>query len=475
MHKVYTLCVSNRLRNIAQSLFNQNGGKKMKKKLVSVILAGTMAMSLAACGGAAETPAAETAETTTETPAETATEAPAETAAETTEAADVDPAAYDGQEVKVWVADNVVDFTNEQIEAFKTANPQFAGVTFTVEAVGEGDTAGNMITDVEAGADVYAFAQDQIARLVTAGALEVVEDNNAAAVQAENDANSVAAATVGGTLYAYPLTSDNGYFLYYDKSVITDPSTLEGIVADAEAAGKNVYFELNSGWYQTAFFFGTGAELTYDTDDQGNFTKCNSTYESDKGLVALKEMLELASSKSFQNGSAVSNATNVAAIVDGTWDAQAAKDLFGDNYACAKLPTFEGSDGKTYQMSGFGGFKLLGVKPQEDDAKLAICDALAAYLSSEEVQLARYEAVGWGPSNLNAQQSDAVKSDEALSALADQLQYTIPQGQYPGDYWTLATSLGDSIISGEITADTADDALMQVLADFQGTCESYAK
>lgn len=448
----------------------------MKKKLVSVLMTAAMgATLLAGCGSAQE--AAQTATETAETVAETATEV-AETAQEATqEAAEAveEITDYGTGDIKVWVADNVVDFTNEQIKAFQDAHPEFSGYTFTVEAVGEGDAAGNMITDVEAGADIYAFAQDQIARLVTAGALEVVEDSNAEAVKAENDAGAVGAATVGGTLYAYPITSDNGYFLYYDKSVVTDPSTLEGIIADCEAAGKNFYFEINSGWYQTAFFFGAGAELTYDTDDSGNFTKCNSTYASDAGVVALKKIAELASSKAFQNGSAISNATNVGAIVDGTWDAQAAKDLFGDNYACAKLPTFEGADGKTYQMSGFGGFKLLGVKPQEDDLKLAVCDALAAFLSSEEVQLARYNAVGWGPSNLNAQKSDAVQADEALSALADQLQYTIPQGQYPGDYWSLATSLGDSIISGEIKADASDDDFMKALTDFQTTCESYAK
>ena len=441
----------------------------MKKKLVSVLMTAAMgATLLAGCGSAQE--AAQTAQETAETVAETATEV-----AEVVEEAAEEITDYGTGDIKVWVADNVVDFTNEQIKAFQDAHPEFSGYTFTVEAVGEGDAAGNMITDVEAGADIYAFAQDQIARLVTAGALEVVEDSNAEAVKAQNDAGAVGAATVGGTLYAYPITSDNGYFLYYDKSVVTDPSTLEGIIADCEAAGKNFYFEINSGWYQTAFFFGAGAELTYDTDDSGNFTKCNSTYASDAGVVALKKIAEVASSKAFQNGSAISNATNVGAIVDGTWDAQAAKDLFGDNYACAKLPTFEGADGKTYQMSGFGGFKLLGVKLQEDDLKLAVCDALAAFLSSEEVQLARYNAVGWGPSNLNAQKSDAVQADEALSALADQLQYTIPQGQYPGDYWSLATSLGDSIISGEIKADASDDDFMKALTDFQTTCESYAK
>ena len=383
--------------------------------------------------------------------------------------------AANADEIKVWVADNVVDFTNEQIDAFKEANPDFAGYDYVVEPVGEGDAAGNMITDVEAGADLFGFAQDQIARLVAAGALIDVAPENAEAVSTENDPGAVAAATVGDVLYAYPLTSDNGYFLYYDKSVVSDPSTLEGILADCEAAGKNFYMEINSGWYQTAFFFATGAELSYETDDDGNFTACNASYASDEGLVALKKLVELKASPSFQNGSAVGEATNVAAIVDGTWDATAAQDLFGDNYACAKLPTFEGSDGNTYQMSGFGGFKLLGVKPQEDEDKLMACDALAAWLSGEEAQIARFEAVEWGPSNLAAQASDAVQANEALAALAEQLQFTIPQGQYPGDYWSLATSLGDSIISGELSVDSSDDDLMAALQKFQDTCESYAE
>ncbi len=382
---------------------------------------------------------------------------------------------YGSGEIKVWVADNVVDFTDSQIASFMEEHPEFSGYTVTVEPVGEGDAAGNMITDVKAGADIYAFAQDQIARLVASGALIDVEPENAEAVKAENDSGAVKAATVGDVLYAYPITSDNGYFLYYDKSVVSDPSTLEGIVADCEAAGKNFYMEINSGWYQTAFFFATGAELSYETDSDGNFTAANVSYASPEGLVALKEIIELESSSAFQNGSSIGNATNVGAIVDGTWDSGAIQEVFGDNYACAKLPTFTGSDGETYQMSGFGGFKLLGVKPQEDENKLAVCDAIAAFLSSEEVQLARYEAVGWGPSNLAAQQSDLVKSDVALSALAEQLAYTIPQGQYPGDYWTLSTSLGDSIISGELTPDSSDDDLNAALQSFQDSCISYAK
>ena len=382
---------------------------------------------------------------------------------------------YGTGEIKVWVADNVVDFTNNQIKAFMEANPEYAGYTVTVEPVGEGDAAGQVITDVTAAADIYAFPQDQIARLVSAGALEVVNPDYEADVKKNNDAGSVAAATVGEKLYAYPLTSDNGYFLYYDKSVVTDPSSLEKVASDCAAAGKNFYFEINSGWYQTAFFFATGCDLSYETDNDGNFTSANVSYASDAGVVALREMIELNSSPAFQNGSSAGEATNVGAIVDGTWDAATVKELLGANYACAKLPSFEGSDGKTYQLSGFGGFKLLGVKPQEDENKLAVCDAIANYLAGEEVQLARYNEVGWGPSNIKAQSSDAVKADEALAALGQQLAFTVPQGQYPGDYWTLATSLGDSVRNGEISADSSDADLMAALQNFQDTCVSYAK
>ena len=372
-------------------------------------------------------------------------------------------------EIKIWVADNVVEFTQAKVEEFKTANPQYANMTVTVEAVGEGDAASKMITDVESGADIFGFAQDQLARLVQAGAIEVVEEGNAERIKAENDAGSVAAVTLGGTMYAYPMTSDNGYFLYYDKSVVTDPSDLEKILEDCQNAGKFFYMEINSGWYQTAFFFGAGCELTFETDDSGELVKMNSTYASENGVKALRSMIKLAQHPAFRNGSSFSTATNVGAIVDGTWDSGAAKDAFGDNYAAAKLPTVDG-----YQMGGFGGFKMLGIKPQTDEAKLAACDALAAFLTSGEVQLERYKAVGWGPSNLQAQQSEEVQADPALAALGAQLAFTIPQGQYPGDYWSLATGLGDDIIGGKFN-DADDAALLDVLKGFETTCEGYLK
>ena len=382
---------------------------------------------------------------------------------------------YGSGDIVIWVADAVVDFTKEKAEAFIAENEAYSGYTITVEAVGEGDAATKMTTDVASGADIYGFPQDQLARLVSAGAIASLSVEDQEWITEQNDAGAVSAACVGDIAYAYPMTSDNGYFLYYDSSVITDASTLEGILEQCEAADKSFYMNMQGGWYQTAFFFGTGCELTYDTDEDGAFTACNINYDSDAGVVALREIIDTASSKAFVDGSSIADASNVAAIVDGTWDAEGAKAAFGDNYACAKLPTFTGSDGNTYQMSGFGGFKLLGVKPQTEAGKLAVCNALAKYLTSEEVQLERYDLVSWGPSNLNAQASDAVKSDEALSALAEQLNFCIPQGQYPDDYWTRAESLVGDIYTGNLTQDSSDDDIRSALASFQADCVSYAE
>ena len=434
----------------------------MKKKVVSVLLASAMVASLAPAAFADETEASTEAAVSYNIPSSADF---ADTYDESTD--------YGSGEIKIWVADAVTDFTQQVVEEYIASHSALSGYTVTVEPVGEGDAASNMITDVEAGADIYGFAQDQLARLVAAGALEELEPTIAEAVTAANDEGSVKAATVGDKLYAYPETSDNGYFLYYDKSVVTDPSDLDKIVADCEAAGKNFYFEINSGWYQPAFFFGTGCTLAYETDTDGNFTSATVDYASDKGLQAIKEIIKLKKSSAFQNGSSASDAQNYAAIVDGTWDAATVQAALGDNYACAKLPSFVGEDGNTYQLGGFSGYKLIGEKPQEDEGKLAACDLIANYLASEQVQLARYEAVQWGPSNKNAQASEEVQSNVALAALNEQMAFDVPQGQYPGDYWTLATGLGDSIIGGDYD-DASDDDLMAALQSFQDTCIGYA-
>lgn len=69
------------------------------------------------------------------------------------------------------------------------------------------------------------------------------------AIVAANSAGSIESATLDGVLYGYPMTADNGYFLYYDKSVLSeeDVQTLDGILAKANEAGKKVFMDVSNG------------------------------------------------------------------------------------------------------------------------------------------------------------------------------------------------------------------------------------
>ena len=372
-------------------------------------------------------------------------------------------------EILVWVAEEVLDFTKSQCEQFLKATPDIAeAFTVRVSAMGEGETATQMLTDVESGADVYAFAQDQLGRLVQAGALSKLGGTYLEAVKKNNDEGSVGAAMAGNAVYAYPLTSDNGYFLYYDKSVVKDPSTLDGILKDCRDAGKSFYMDNQSGWYLVSFFFGAGCGYTTESNDRGEITKVYCDFDSEKGLEAMKAMVAAEQSGAFQRSDSFASQFNpeggkAGAAISGTWDAAAIKGYLGENYGTAKLPTMTTKDGQV-QMGSWAGYKLMGVNPTQSEAAVIASHRLAAYLTSEEVQLARYIAKGWGPSNLNAQKNENVKADEALSALRAQLPYAPAQPQCSANFWAKMEALGTEINAGTYRNAT-DDTLRGVLKE----------
>lgn len=371
-------------------------------------------------------------------------------------------------DITVWVSevDGVKELTQQQIAKFCEENPGIV-INATVEGVSEAESATQMINSVEDGADIFCFAQDQLSRLVMAGALNKLGTQTAATVKELNDAGAVKAASVGGELYCYPLTSDNGYYMYYDKSVVKEEhlDSLEDIIADCEAAGRLFSMELEtSGWYNIAFLFATGCVSEWTTDADANFVSVNDTFNSDAGLVALKGMQKLLKSSAYNSSSAGADfaaAVPSAVVVSGTWAANDVKAALGDNYGAADLPSFT-VDGKSYHLASFSGNKLLGVKPQVDAKKGAVLQKLALYLTGETCQNQRFEQFGWGPSNLAAQATDAVKNDPALSALAAQSAYATPQGNIHGSWWDIS-----KVYAVAAKAATTDDELKAALQAYQ--------
>ena len=360
--------------------------------------------------------------------------------------------------VTIWVSGGITDLTARQVAAFMQANPEYADVPVNIVAISEGDAA-DVLGQADNQPDIFGFAQDQLIIVKNMGKLDPVV--GAEGIRSRNAAGSVKAAEIGDVLYAYPMTADNGYFLYYDKSVITNPSSLESILASCEAAGRKFYMEIDSGWYQVAYFFGAGCSMEFTVSESGEFESVDIRYANENGLQAMRSLIKTIGSDAFVNGSSVSDAENWAAIVSGTWEAAGAKAYLGNDFAAAKLPTVDG-----YQMKSYGGFKMLGVTPQEDSKKRALCHALADWLTDEKCQMERFDEVGWGPSNEAALQSEAIQEDQVLSALAEQASYAVPQGQIPGGYWSLASNLINEIIRGEYK-DASDEIIMARLQKFE--------
>ena len=334
-----------------------------------------------------------------------------------------------------------------QINDFMAANPGII-INANVSLVYEPDAASMIVGDVNTAPDIFCFPQYQLPHLIQVSALAAPGGTIAEQIKANNDASSVLAASSNGVIYAHPMSSDNGYYLYYDKSIVTDPSSLEAIIADCEKAydaGKEhrlFRFGLENAWYSVSFFFGAGCHSEWTMNADGDFTGVDDNFNSAQGLVAMKGMQKLAHSRVYDPNSDMF--TNAAAIVTGIWNADIAEAHFGENLGVCKLPSFT-VDGETYQLGSFSGNRLMGVKPQSDSKKGMVLQLLAQYLTSEKCQLERYDTLGYGPSNLKAQASEAVQSNVHLAALMAQNAHAIPQGMTHGAWWDTAAKLGRGI------------------------------
>ena len=347
-------------------------------------------------------------------------------------------------DITMWVSemDGVAAQFQAQIDAFEAANPGII-INAQIEGVTEADAGSKVVADVATAPDIYCFAQDQLARLVQAGALAKPGVKAAETIKANNDAGSVAAATVAGSIYAYPMTSDNGYFLYYDKSIISeeDADSLEAIIAACEKNGKKFRYALENAWYTASFFFATGCHSNWTMTAEGEFNAIDDDFNSAAGLIAMKGMQKLAKSPCYDSNA--DEFTDAGAIVTGIWNAGAAEAHFGANLGATDLPSFE-VDGKSYHLGGFTGYKLMGVKPQTDTKRAAVLSLLAQYLTGEECQLQRATEFQWGPSNIEAAKSEVVQSNLSLAAFAKQAasENCVPQGQIGGAWWDIAKVLG---------------------------------
>ena len=362
----------------------------------------------------------------------------------------------------VWGPQEDQELLKQMCDAFAAANPDKT-YTFTYGVVSEADAQKEVIKDISAAADVFAFASDQTATLVNSGALYRVTKNKDEIV-AENSESSISAASIDGELYGYPYVSDT-YFMYYDKSKLSedDVKSIEGIMSkDIEGVTTNFAFDTDNGWDQSGFFFGAGCKLF--GDDGTDPTQCD--FNNERGYMVGEYLIDLVANPKYGanfDDSLVKAGFaegTLAAAVSGTWNAGEIQASLGDNYAATKLPEFTLSNGETVQMGSMANFKIMGVNSETKNPLDAM--ALAEWLTNKDNQKTRFEVRSYAPTNVElANDTDTMNSNIAVGALAQQAQYATVQTSISQcqNYWTPAEAFGQEIIAGTCTKDNLQQKL----------------
>ena len=377
----------------------------------------------------------------------------------------------------IWGAQEDQQMLKEMCDAYAMENPDKT-YQFRFGVLGEGNSSDKILNDVEAGPDIFAFPSDRINTFYAGGALARIGGDLESQVKANNSEGSVEAATirVNGEdhLYAFPVTGDNCYFLYYDKSVFKNPEDLQSmdrLLDVAESAGKKVHFKINDdGWYLASFFFADedlGYDVTYN--DRMVEEKVEINFDSEDGLDVMKAIRHYVNRDGFvaqTDDSKIiaaftpnsSGKRECAAAVSGTWNAATIKRLLGDNMGVCILPTVK-IDGEDVRLSGFMGYKLMGVNGYSQNKGEAA--KLAAYLTNEQNQLKRFRTRGLGPTNKKVSALPEVMNDPVISTVLEQAAYNRSQKDVPSAFWTPMASLITPILTAKAEGKTVSDQQLQ--------------
>ena len=393
---------------------------------------------------------------------EEATTTAATEAADTTEAVevkDVTLTVWDPQEDQAPVDGYDNGILAAMCEDFNEAHPEW-NITFEYGVCGEDVAKDEVTKDVDAAADVYMYANDQLPILVEAGAIAKLGGDNLEAIKAANSESMMNTVTYDGGVYGVPYAY-NGWFMFYDSSKFTadEVKDLDAMMAKDLGDGvTNVCFCLGNSWYIPSFYYGVGGTM-FGADGTDGSQPCD--FDDEKGLAVTNYLIDLAANPKFANqaneeaGKAISLFAEgkLGAFFTGSWDRGAIEEALGENFACAQLPSFKAGD---YEgtMKSYAGSKALGVNPTCENMDVAV--ALAAYLGSAECQKVRYEVRGVVP--LDSTGID----DVMLSAITDTVNNTSvaqPLVTQMNNWWSPAEAFGKAIVSGEVTHDNAADKL----------------
>lgn len=345
-----------------------------------------------------------------------------------------------------------------ECEAFNEEHPEW-NITFDYVTCSESDAKDTVLQDPASAADVFMYANDQIADLVDAGALTKLGGDAAEYVKSSNSEAMAATVTYNGDIYGVPYTS-NTWFMYYDKRVFSEDDVKS---LDTMLEKGKVSFPFDNGWYLASFYAANGCTIFGDGTDASK----GYDFGGDNAVAVTNYIVDLFNNKNFvmdsndgSLGLAGLKDGSVNAYFNGNWNYDAVVENLGEeNVGVAALPTIK-VDGTDCQLKAFLGSKAVGVNPNCENQEVAV--KLAAYLGSEDAQLKHFELRKQAPVNTNLASNEEVAKDAVAAAMANvAANCSIAQPIIPMQaYWDAATPFGDAFVhgaEGQITADNAKE------------------
>lgn len=411
----------------------------LKKYLLSGVMLGATALTLAACGsGSGEKKAS---------------------------------GSSDKTDVTLWITTDSKKFYTKVLEDFEKDNPD---IHVKVVETEDAKAQENVKKDPSSAADVFALPHDQLGQLVDSGVIQEIPEKYVDEIKSAQSETALAGATYKDKVYAFPYGIES-QVLYYNKKMLNENqvSSYENITKDA-TFGANL--KAVDAYKIGPLFMSVGDKLFGDTGEDVKGTDWNNS----AGISVLQWIADQKNNSGFINvgDDYISQFENekIAAFESGPWDKEKAIEAVGkDNLGIAVYPKIT-IGGNEVQQKAFLGVKLYAVNqaPANGDSKKIAADyKLASYLSSEAVQEAQFkdETRNIIPSNTTIQEADYVTNDELANAVVTMgSDYSVVMPKIPEmtNFWTASAAVLSDTYNGKIKPDQYQAKLDQLVKDISG-------
>lgn len=344
-------------------------------------------------------------------------------------------------------------------EAFADAHPEW-DITFVYGVMDEASAGEQVAQDPDASADVFMYANNSLEPMRNADALVRFGGKYREQIEATNSEDVLDTLIMDDNLYGVPFTT-NLWYMYYDKSVFSEEDIKN---LDTMLEKGVVSFPFVNSWYLPAFYIGNGCTLF---GEDGKDEAAGVDFGGENAVEVTNYLIDLAQNPNFKIddlGSGIAGLLDgsINAMFSGSWDSNAVKEALGDNMGVAALPTYT-LNGEEKQMYAYAGTKAIGVNTHSDYMVQAI--ELAIWLGNAESQRLHYELRQVVPCNMELLQEEDIQKDELVMAQNTTFSDTSiiqPLVNQMNNCWTPVENMGKGIRNGSVTHENAQEQTEQM-------------